>query len=181
MNRKLCICQICKQEKFHFGKNMCSACLRKFKRQNNPEFYLNTCYSELSRRVKNFDKIRPNYFGLNKCTKFEFINKFINDKNFIKQFELWKTNNFQRKYAPSIDRINNLGDYTLDNLQFISLSDNSNKDTKQKVVAYFDTNFIEFDSQKQCSLYLGISASFLCRLFKKSNTIVYNGVKLERI
>lgn len=46
--RKTITCSRCKKEKIHFGNGMCSACLRRTKRETKPRFYIGTCYSEMS-------------------------------------------------------------------------------------------------------------------------------------
>lgn len=46
---------------------------------------------------------------------------------FDKLYDAWKKSGFQRKMAPSIDRIDNNRGYTIDNMQWLSQSDNSRK------------------------------------------------------
>lgn len=132
--RRICICSECSEEKLHYGFGMCSACLRKNKRQNRPEFYLGVCYSEMSRRVKVFDELRPNYYGKDICTRDEFVSYFIKDKNFLRQYKIWQDSGFLRYCSPSIDRVDNDNGYTLDNMQFISQSENGSKDKKIPII-----------------------------------------------
>jgi hypothetical protein len=151
-------CKVCKKIKIHYGLGMCSACLRKYKRQTKPSYYLGTCYSEISRRVKTYDPLRPNYYGLEKCTKEEFIYRFINDISFLKLFSSWKKHNYERKFAPSIDRINNKLGYTLDNLQFISQSQNSRKDFMKPLKLFKNGKFFkEFPSGRDVASYLKVN------------------------
>ena len=49
---------------------------------------------------------------------------------FKKLHKEWGKNNYCRKLAPSIDRINNKGGYTLDNIQWITLRENNVKYNK---------------------------------------------------
>lgn len=128
--RKVCICKRCGKESLHFGLGMCSSCLRKTKRETKPSFYLGTCYSEIKRRCSHKDILRPNYFGKNFCTREEFFNKFLTDDNFLLLFDNWRNHNFKRGEAPSIDRIDNNGDYSIENSQFIKHSENTGKDSK---------------------------------------------------
>jgi hypothetical protein len=44
-------------------------------------------------------------------------------------FEKWRSNGFPRKFAPSIDRIDNDKGYTLDNIQLLTQADNARKDS----------------------------------------------------
>lgn len=153
--RKMVVCKRCDKYKLHFGLDMCSACLRRTKRETKPSFYLGTCYSELSRRVKTFDPLRPNYYGKKKCTKEQFINKFLNDKDFLKLYKQWQDSGFKRKSAPTIDRIKNNLNYKLDNLRFISHYENSTKDIKKAVILKSQFEELRFDSQVAVSKFFG--------------------------
>ncbi len=171
--RKQITCKKCNKLTLNFGYNLCSACLRNYKRKTKPGFYLGTCYSEIIRRVTTYTKLRPRYFGLDRCSKEEFVNKFINDSKFLQLFINWQNNQFQRKFAPSIDRINNNEGYLLNNIRFISHSENSGKDSKKCVILQdINTNEVqEFNSQKITADYLQISAAGLCRSMKKGDII----------
>ena len=56
-------------------------------------------------------------------------------KNNIDAFEevysKWRDSNFERRLTPSIDRINNDGSYTADNMRWVSVSVNSSKSNKR--------------------------------------------------
>lgn len=176
-SRKFVICKECNKEKMHFGKGYCSACLRHIKRKTNPKFYLGTCYSELSRRCKTYDPLRPNYVGLAKCTKAEFFDRFVGDVIFLELYKNWQDSNFARAFAPSIDRIDNSGDYTISNLQFIVQSVNSVKDKSYAI----QVDNKEFESQVQASRHIGISPALLCRMLKEKDEIEYYGIQIKRI
>lgn len=45
-------------------------------------------------------------------------------------YATWEQSGFSRKLTPSIDRINNDKGYTMDNMQWITVSDNSKKGAK---------------------------------------------------
>lgn len=51
------------------------------------------------------------------------------EAEFNKLYDGWKKSGFQRKMAPSIDRIDNGRGYTVDNMQWLSQSENSRKGT----------------------------------------------------
>lgn len=53
-----------------------------------------------------------------------------NMKEFMRLYRIWKASDFDRKYCPSIDRINNNKGYTKDNMQWLSLVENCSKGTK---------------------------------------------------
>ena len=49
-----------------------------------------------------------------------------------KIYKIWKKSNYQRRYFPSIDRVNSKGHYALDNIAIIPQAINSGKDNKIK-------------------------------------------------
>lgn len=169
--RKLVICSVCEKEKLNFGFNMCSACLRHHKRKTRPSFYLGTCYSELSRRIKTYDEQRPNYFGRTKCTREEFIDAFINDENFLKQYKIWQENEYQRGFAPSIDRIDNLKDYTLDNLRFIDNVENGVKDKRKPLTIKKGEISHTFRSMSEAADFIGVGCSNMTRGIKTNKKV----------
>lgn len=158
--RKTVVCRKCNKEKVHFGLGMCSPCLRKTKRETRPSFYLGTCYSEISRRVKTKDKLRPIYYGLEKCSREEFIKTFEEDPQFLRLYENWQKSGFQRKESPSIDRIDNTKGYILGNIEFIRHGDNSSKDKKKPITLYKNgIKLGEFDSLQSAAKFIGADTS----------------------
>lgn len=161
-------CKLCLKVKLHYGLGMCSSCLRHHKRRTRPRFYLGTQYSEIKRRCTHPNVDGRNYQGKYFCSKEEFIGKFLNNPEFLNQYELWQKSGFQRKESPSIDRIDNDGDYRIDNLQILRHSDNSAKDCRIPIKVYRNSVFIkEFKSRIEAARYIGVSAPYLCRLLKK--------------
>lgn len=170
VSRRNIECKTCKKLSPHFGHGMCSACLRNFKRKTKPSFYLGTCYSELSRRIKTYDPKRPNYYGLDKCTREEFIGAFENDPIFLKNWNNWKETDFKRGNAPSIDRIDNNKGYNLYNLQWLCNSDNGKKDWSYKMILdYKSEEEIHFDSQQELCNYLGTHDRIVIEILNKNN------------
>lgn len=49
---------------------------------------------------------------------------------FLRLYEQWEHHDFDHKYAPSVDRMDNSLGYTADNIQWLTVSDNSHKYTK---------------------------------------------------
>lgn len=52
---------------------------------------------------------------------------FVNATNYSVLHATWVESGFQRKLTPCVDRIRERGDYTLDNIQIITISQNSVK------------------------------------------------------
>jgi hypothetical protein len=89
--------------------------------RKTPEGYLKKLYHAMR------DRNRKKGFGDLPFTLKDFVNKYSKHYDFIGLFENYKSNDFNKLYAPSIDRINpNLG-YFYENMQFISWKDNKEK------------------------------------------------------
>lgn len=127
-------------------------------------------YASAKQRCTNpNNKDYKNYFGKNikfNITYIEFKKLWIRDKAWLLK-------------SPTIDRIDNDGDYTYDNCQFIENSLNASKD-KLKPILQFDLqgNFIkEFSSQKEASIQLQItqsSISYTCSgRYKQSKGFIF--------
>ena len=57
---------------------------------------------------------------------------FLKDTNYKKIFTRWEKSKFARKYAPSVDRIDRLGHYSIDNIQIMTLGENSTKGNAER-------------------------------------------------
>ncbi len=62
-----------------------------------------------------------------KYTLEELHNKFLNDRKFIRLMEEWKKNRYDKKYKPTIDRIDCKKPYTLTNIQCLTWTENRYK------------------------------------------------------
>lgn len=90
--------------------------------------------------------------------------------------ELWFRDKASEMKKPSIDRIDNDGDYTFDNCRFIEMSENTSIRFK-KLILQFDLegNFIkEWESLKSVASYLKLSPSNLCQKLSKSKNKINN-------
>lgn len=174
-------CSRCKKIKKHRGHGMCCPCLRRTKRETKPSYYLGTCYSEISRRVKTKTIQRTRYYGLPKCTKEEFMNKFINDEQFLKLYKGWQDCNFKRGSAPSIDRIDNNKGYLIDNIEFIQNDKNGPKDSGIKLKLFKNGKFVDnFDSLHAVGRFTNNSVTTVfCWLHKNYKS--KNGYTVEMI
>jgi hypothetical protein len=111
-----------------------------------PWIYL---YQDIKRRCENKnrkDYIRYGAKGIKcKITKDEIKFLWFRDKAYLME-------------KPSIDRKDNNGNYTLDNCQFIELSENSRKDNIRSILQYdLNGEFIkEWESQTEVSKILNI-------------------------
>lgn len=87
-------------------------------------------YRGMYERVNGIRSIR-NSLGKELCSYAEFIDWFNkNKKQFIKLYKKWEKSGFERKLSPSIDRIDSSKGYSIDNIQWLALTDNCKKHNK---------------------------------------------------
>ena len=82
------------------------------------------CYNHMSQRVKGTCKEYHKYKGLSILDKQDFYDWAISDKNYNKLHSDWVLSNKLSK-CPSIDRIDSLKGYDIDNIRFLTHSENS--------------------------------------------------------
>ncbi len=164
-------CESCQDFKPIKAKNMCQNCWHKTKRRTIPKFYLSTRYTEMNQRCNNINYKRSDiYYGKKLCTREQFINRFLNDEQFLKLFDQWKVSGYDAKLAPSIDRINVKGDYTLDNIEFITHSANATKDQPMTEIDCYtkDKIFLRtYPSQGEAARALGVPQSNIWKVLNK--------------
>jgi hypothetical protein len=55
----------------------------------------------------------------------DFYNWSIDNPIFLEMFEIYKSSEFNRKLAPTVDRIDSSKGYSLDNMRWLTHSENS--------------------------------------------------------
>lgn len=134
----LCPCLYCKKQRGEQVEEKIptvrSQSERKKERQKNDFLHIfKTKYSNMLSRVES--KWGKNYAvaGRDICTKEDFILwclELDNFKKFQRIHNAWRDSGYEYKLTPSIDRIDNDGGYTLDNMQWLTVSKNNKKHTK---------------------------------------------------
>ena len=124
-------------------------------------------YSKIKERLKSDKSYSSLRLYINRE---EFLDWVINNPSYTDLYNRWKESNFNQRLTPTIDRINNKGNYTLDNIQVLTKSDNLKKrwiDTYQEPVfkgntkrcpickLYKTFDYFSFDrhSPTKCSTY----------------------------
>jgi len=71
---------------------------------------------------------KPSYLGRKILfSKDEFVAKVLADPAYLKIFNKWRIADFEYGLTPTVDRIKNDKDYSLDNIQILTLIENSRK------------------------------------------------------
>lgn len=126
------------------------------------------CDMRARTREKGFDSI---------VTREEFLKFAVNNVEYNRLYKQWEDSGYILKYCPTVDRIDNNKGYTLDNIQFLSLSANSTKGNNERsgkrhngVVEYKerlkiikDKIEVIFTSFKECALYLNVQSRSIYR------------------
>jgi len=100
----------------------------KSRQRYNKKRILSHRYNGIRQRVEGRAIRDYKVYGTNLLTPDEW-NEFVNETEdkFNQLYENWKTNGFTRKLTPSIDRIDNSRGYEADNIQWLTVTDNSRK------------------------------------------------------
>ena len=83
-------------------------------------------YNNMTRRVAGY--VKPHlYKGLDICSRDVFYDWSLGSPSFEHLYNNWVDSDFKRILSPSIDRIDTDKGYVLGNIQWITLSENSQK------------------------------------------------------
>lgn len=90
-------------------------------------------YRNMKSRVTGIQKVKYHlYKDKDLLPKEDFYSWAKLDKSFNNLFKEWEKSNYQMKLCPSIDRINPSQGYILNNMQWVTHSENSRRTTKNK-------------------------------------------------
>lgn len=140
--------------------------------------YLRNLYHGMNERNRNKG------FGDLPFSLDDFVNKYIKHYDFVMLFEIYMNSDFDKNYAPSIDRINpNLG-YFYENMQFITWKDNKEKGYKEgsrmrsRSVNMFDYKtgelLMTFNSANEASHHMNLQQSNIVKNLKGIRNKVKN-------
>lgn len=83
-------------------------------------------YRTIKSRIKNHSL----YKNVALCTRDEFLNFSLDCKELTRLFKEWQNSGFRQHLVPSVDRINPKRGYMVDNIRWVTHSDNSKKGGK---------------------------------------------------
>ena len=135
-------CRVCLNEAQRI-KRICNNNSSTFKYEKTYKGFLVRLYRNMKSRITGVQKQNFKlYEEKNLLSKEDFYNWSLNNKNFYILFENYKVSNYDRKLSPSVDRIESSLGYTIDNMEFVTLSENCRRSSitrfknKQKNVNY---------------------------------------------
>ncbi len=178
-------CNLCPKSKRIKAYGFCESCYKKLKRQTDPLYFLKHLHVKLKQRCTNpMERFATIYYGKNFCTQKEFLDKFSKDSVYLEVFYKWVASGCARNMAPSVDRINNAGDYQIHNLQMLALTVNCIKDKPNVQVKAFNKesgSFVNtFNSIADAARALNINQTGISRCVKGLQAFA-GGYTFERI
>jgi hypothetical protein len=149
------ICNRCNEEKElkDFPKELkyCKLCFNKKQRERRKENnnkitlkyektkqgFLMRLYRNMLSRITGVQKKKHHlYQNKSLLEKIDFYNWAINNIDFHILFQNWENNNYDRKLTPSVDRIDSDKGYSLDNIEWVTHSENSRRGAISKKRKY---------------------------------------------
>jgi hypothetical protein len=127
------ICKICQStyQKLHRSLNLeiirAHDRERRYIYKTSFHHFINRMFTLMQMRVRGQGNMSKYYIGLPLCLRQEFYDFALKDKNLIKLYKQWQKNDYDHKLIPTPDRIINSKGYTIDNIQFLTLSENQQK------------------------------------------------------
>ena len=83
-------------------------------------------YRNMQSRVSGVQKKKAHlYLGLDLLPREDFYSWAQSDATFLILWEVWVASSYERKLTPSIDRIDSSKGYQLDNMRWLTHSENS--------------------------------------------------------
>ena len=112
------------KRKIYYKKHKEKFAHKALKKYHSFEGYKRIMYYRMTQRVKHY----KNYKGIKLLVSPKKFLTWINrTKKYLSMYKTWKKSNFDNKLTPCIDRVNNLGNYSLKNIQLLTKSENSSK------------------------------------------------------
>lgn len=105
--------------------------------------FIRRMYSFMQSRV--YQK-RKYYIGIEICNRMDFYKYAIRNWHLKYLYFNWQGSNYQLKMRPVVDRIDGKGGYTLDNIQFVTFSNNSIKSANKKTRPFVKDIFTMFQN-----------------------------------
>lgn len=94
-------------------------------------------YRNMLSRITGVQKQKAHlYLGKELLSKDEFYGWAMNHATFDKLFEEYKQANYDRRFAPTVDRINSDLGYTLSNMEWVTHSENSRRGSLSRARKY---------------------------------------------
>lgn len=96
--------------------------------EKTPKGFLMRSYRNMQSRVQGIQKRKYHlYQGKELLPREDFYSWSLNSDEFKTLFNEWESSGYDRKLTPSVDRINPTKGYSLDNMEWVTHSENSRR------------------------------------------------------
>lgn len=105
--------------------------------EKTPKGFAMRLYRNMESRVKGIQWQKKHlYENMTILPRQEFYDWFLNSETFKTLFAAYQESGYQRKLAPSVDRIDSDKGYEIENMEIITMSENSRRGTISKIKKY---------------------------------------------
>jgi hypothetical protein len=95
--------------------------------------FLVRLYRNMQSRVTGVQKLKAHlYVGKSLLDRDEFYDWSIGNPKFHALFSEWESSNYERKLAPSVDRIDSSKGYTISNMEWVTFTENCKRGVASK-------------------------------------------------
>lgn len=99
--------------------------------------FLMRAYRNMQSRIEGIQRAKAHlYDGLNLLQREAFYCWAMEDPSFHTLFDIWEQNGYQRRLTPSVDRIDSSVGYQLDNMEWVTHSENSRRGALSKHASF---------------------------------------------
>lgn len=139
------MCNNCGKSNTSKFKSVCATCYQQLRHRSSSDRFICNAYSALVARCKTKNGTCSEiYYGLEFCSREDFYNKYRSDQMFLGLYKAWQDSNFNRSLVPSVDRIDKMKGYLIDNMQWLTITENIIKDQGSEVAAFHIQNLEDF-------------------------------------
>lgn len=98
------------------------------KYEKTPKGFLMRLYRNMQSRIEGVQKLKAHlYEGKSLLDRTSFYMWAKDNPVFLELFELYQDSGYERRLAPSVDRIDSSKGYSLDNMEWVTHSENSRR------------------------------------------------------
>lgn len=140
------LCKICEVDIKYVGSK-CRDCYNKNQREKRLENnnkathiyektikgFLMRCYRNMKSRISGVQKAKHHlYKDKELLEKTVFYEWSLSNTNFLRLFDEWSLNNYERTLTPSVDRLDSSKGYLISNMEWVTHSENSRRGVLSK-------------------------------------------------
>lgn len=101
--------------------------------EKTPKGFLMRMYRNMQSRVRGIQKLKAHlYKGKKLLSRNDFYKWALSHKDFWLLFQTWQSSEYNRKLTPTVDRINPKLGYILENMEWVTHSENSRRSSKTR-------------------------------------------------